>query len=305
MPSVTSTARKDNRIIGKVLDAMAAAEGEEGEPLSEAIELYLIKRPHAKRRVRRHVISMVDRPRPGGRLSPSAIGGCKRQAVLSFTGVDGQKKIDTDLELIFEDGNWRHHKWQALMLDMQRVLGRKHFRVVSFESRAVYEGLYIAGHLDVHVIIKGVHYIIDIKGINSFGFKRVCIQDRKPMPHHIDQLIAYMKAKKVRRGIILYDCKDNQDYRSFLFTFDKQVWREVVEWCDSVISSMENRRLPAKHHDCHNGQFKYGRCAYKHLCFGKLESHEVEAIAYKNFKGVEHAWEAGFAAFKKAMEDAA
>lgn len=167
-----STARDSNRVIGKLLDAMAAAEGQEGEPLTEAIETYLVKRPHAKRRLRRHVISMVDRPRPGGRLSPSSIGGCKRHAVLSFLGVQGQRKIDTDLEMIFEDGNWRHHKWQALMLDMERVLGKKHFRVVSFEGRAVYEGLFIAGHLDVHVIIRGVHYIIDIKGINSWASRR-------------------------------------------------------------------------------------------------------------------------------------
>lgn len=300
-----STARKDNRIIGKLLDAMAAAEGQEGEPLSEAIEMYLVKRAKSKRRVREHVISMVDRPRPGGRLSPSAIGGCKRQAALSFLGVQGKRNTDTELELIFEDGNWRHHKWQALMLDMQKVLGRKHFRVVSFEGRAVYEGLYIAGHLDVHVVIKGVHYIIDIKGINSFGFKRVCLQDRKPMDHHLDQLIAYMKAKNVRRGIILYDNKDNQQYKPFLFQFDKAIWREVVTWCESVVTSMENKRLPAKHPDCHNGQFKYGRCVYKHLCFGKLEAHQLEQIAYKGFVDVEQSWEAGFAAFEAAMEAAA
>lgn len=299
-----STARESNRVIGRLLDAMAAAEGQEGEPLTEAIETYLVKRPHAKRRLRRHVISMVDRPRPGGRLSPSAIGGCKRQAVLSFLGVPGRKKIDPELEMIFEDGNWRHHKWQALMLDMERVLGKKNFRVVSFEGRAVYEGLYIAGHLDVHVIIKGVHYIIDIKGINSWGFKRVCLQDRKPMEHHLFQLIGYMKAKKVRRGIILYDCKDNQDYRSFLFQFDKAIWKEVVAWCDSVITSLENQRLPGKHPDCHNGQFKYGRCIYKYLCFGKKESHQVERLAYKGFVDVEHAWAEGFAAFEAAMEAA-
>lgn len=302
---MASTAKKDNRIIGRLLDAMDAAEGQEGEPLTEAIEMYLVKRPHSKRRLRRHVISMVDRPRPGGRLSPSSLGGCKRESVFKFVGMPGQRKIDADLELIFEDGNWRHHKWQALMLDMEKVLGRRHFRVVSFESAAVYEGLYIAGHLDVHVVIKGVHYIIDIKGINSWGFKRVALQERKPLPHHVDQVMGYMKAKKVKRGIILYDCKDNQDYRSFLFHYDKDVWKETVNWADSVITSMENRRLPPKHPECHNGQFKYNRCIYKYLCFGKKESHELEEMAYKDFVSVEAAWAEGFAAFEAAMEAAA
>jgi hypothetical protein len=119
---MSSTARNDTRIIGRLLDAMEASKGQEGEPLTEAIEMYLVKRPHARRRLRSHHISMVDRPRPHGRMSPSSLGGCKREAVFKFVGIKGRRKIDTDLELIFEDGNWRHHKWQALMLDMQKVL---------------------------------------------------------------------------------------------------------------------------------------------------------------------------------------
>jgi hypothetical protein len=125
----------ETKVIARLLKNMA--EATEGEPLSEAIEMYLLKRHRAKRRLRSHTISMVPRPRPHGRLSPSSLGGCKREAAFKFLGVEGQVKIDPDLELIFEDGNWRHHKWQALFLDMQAVLGRKNFRVVSFESDAI------------------------------------------------------------------------------------------------------------------------------------------------------------------------
>lgn len=285
-------AAQDNKVIARLLKNMA--EATEGEPLSEAIDRYLVKRHTSRRRLRSHTITMVPRARPGGRLSPSSLGGCKREAVFRFAGVKGKKKIDPDLELIFEDGNWRHHKWQALFLDMQAVLGRKNFRVVSFESDAILPGLYVAGSLDVHIVVKGVHYIIDIKGINDYGFKRVCIDQDAPMPKHVDQLVAYMKAKKVPRGIVLYENKDKNHVKCFLVTYDKTKWREVVAWCDSVISAMENRRLPAKHEDCNKGQFGYRKCMYAKLCYGDATKEELTELVYGSFISVEAAWDDGF-----------
>lgn len=290
----------DNRVIARLLKNME--EAVEGEPLSEAIDRYLLKRHRSHRRLRSHRISMVPRPRPHGRLSPSSLMGCRREAVFKFLGAEGQMKIDLDLEMIFEDGNWRHHKWQALFLDMQKVLGRKNFRVVSFESDAILPGLYVAGSLDVHIVVKGVHYIIDIKGINDYGFKRVCIDQDAPMPKHIDQLVAYMKAKKVRRGIILYENKDKNQVKNFLVTYDKERWKEVVKWCDSVITAMEDQRLPPKHHDCNHGQFGYRKCIYARLCFGKRDSDEIRDLVYEGFRSVEYSWEEGFRVLREAEE---
>jgi hypothetical protein len=288
----------ETKVIARLLKNMA--EATEGEPLSEAIEMYLLKRHRARRRLRSHTISMVPRPRPHGRLSPSSLGGCKREAAFKFLGVEGQVKIDPDLELIFEDGNWRHHKWQALFLDMQAVLGRKRFRVVSFESDAILPGLFVAGSLDVHIVVRGVHYIIDIKGINDFGFKRVCIDQDAPMPKHIDQLVAYMKAKKVRRGIILYENKDKNQVKNFLVQYSKEQWKEVVTWCDSVINYMENERLPPRHVDCNKGQFGYRKCIFARICYGKQSGDEIRDMIYEGFTSVEMAWDDGFRALEEA-----
>jgi hypothetical protein len=158
----------------------------------------------------------------------------------------------------------------------------------------------VAGSLDVHIIVKGVAYIIDIKGINDFGFKRVCIDQDAPMPKHIDQLVAYMKAKKVRRGIILYENKDKNQVKNFLVLYDKAKWREVVEWCDSVISAMENERLPARHHDCNRGQFGYRKCIFAKLCFGRKSGDEIRDLVYEGFQGVDVAWENGFKEIERA-----
>lgn len=294
----------DTAVISRLLRNMA--EATEGEPLSEAIDDYLLTRHRAKRRLRRHVISMVPRHRPPGRLSPSSLGGCKREAVFKFLGVRGRVKLDPDLELIFEDGNWRHHKWQALFKDMQAVLGRDNFRVVSIESEAILPQMFVAGSLDVHIIVKGVHYIIDIKGINDYGFKRVCVDQDAPMPKHVDQLLAYMKAKKVRRGIILYENKNNNHTKSFLVMFDKKTWREVVTWAEEVVTALDNQRLPNKHPECNQGQFAYRKCIFAHLCYGvHADPVALRRRIYRNFVSVEAAWDAGLAAIKQAEEDAA
>lgn len=292
----------DSKVIARLLKNMA--EATEGEPLSEAIDTYLLTRDRSRRRLRRHVITMVPRHRPHGRLSPSSLGGCKREAVLKFLGVKGKRRVDLDLELIFEDGNWRHHKWQAIFLDMQKVLGRNKFRVVSFESDAILPDLFVAGSLDVHIICDGKHYIIDIKGINDFGFKRVCIDTDAPMPKHVDQLTAYMKAKKVRRGIIMYENKDKNLLKSFLVMYDKKQWKQVTAWTDEVITALENERLPAKDHACNRGNFAYGRCQYAGLCYGKLDSNELRSMAYEGFVDVQTSWDEGMAALREAEEKA-
>lgn len=292
----------DNRVIARMLKNMQ--EATEGEPLSEAIDNYLLKRDKSHRRLRRHVITMVPRHRPAGRFSPSSLGGCHREAVFKFLGVKGKRRLDPDLELIFEDGNWRHHKWQALFLDMQKVLGRKNFRVVSFESDAILPDLYTAGSLDVHLVIAGVHYIIDIKGINDFGFKRVCVDQVAPMPKHITQLTAYMKAKKIRRGIILYENKDKNHVKCFFVEYNKKDWRETVEWVETAVTALDNRRLPPKHPDCNRGQFAYRRCIFAGLCYGPMSHDELQKKSFKKFVSIDKSWEDGMQAIREAEEKA-
>src|SRR5690349_12777163 len=98
-------------------------EDEEHDPLTPLVDRYFSMRvKYPEKRIRDYGLDLQDRPRPLGRLSPSALCGCERQAVFKFIGMDGRKRINPDTEAIFDDGHWRHHKWQARFRDMEAVL---------------------------------------------------------------------------------------------------------------------------------------------------------------------------------------
>lgn len=290
--------KPDNKMLARL---MRNLHEREVDPLRPLVDEYLLKRDRSPHRVTSHMISMRARPRPGGRISPSAIGGCERQAVFRFTGTKGRKLLDPDFELLCEQGNWTHHKWDVLFLDMEAVLGPDVFEVVSYEKDVRIPRLYVAGALDVHVRIYGVDYIIDIKSISTYGFRYINDMD-EPRPDNVRQIVTYMKAKKINRGILWYENRDNQLTRGFVVDFSREEYREAIEWIESVLHYLERQRLPSKHPDCAAGMMRHSKCPWAKLCYGtKYDAEDLRAIAYKNFVSLDAAWKKGLREYKRAV----
>lgn len=285
----------DSRILASLVKHMKA-KGE--DPLTPLVEEYLIKRDLPRfrgRRVSEYLIPPLPAPRPPGRFSPSKICGCERQAAFSFMGVEGRKRTDPEGELTMESGNWHHHKWQWMFTDMEAVLGRNRFRCLHIEQRIEIEDLYVSGTLDVIIAIKidgkWIKFVVDIKTINRRGFDWV-YQKREPKEAHVKQLYPYMKAKKIRRGIILYECRDDARFYPFYVDFDQKQWREVVQWCENVAMKMHNHEIPPMASDCDHGNFLYDRCVYRSMCWSESGRRKMQEV-YVNFPGVEQIWEEG------------
>lgn len=266
------------------------------EPLRPAMDQYLLERDRSPNRVRQHIIDMRPRLRPGGRFSPSSIGGCRRQSVFKYLNVRGRRRTDLDLELLFEDGNWRHHKWQAIFSDMEAVLGRDRFRVVSFEEKHELPELYIAGNSDiiVQVFVNGRWYtiLVDFKGINRWGWEWVFAQD-EPKEEHVKQVITYGKMAGRKRLSVMYDHKDNSHIKIYPVEFSQSVWQEVQEWVEECINNMNAEELPPMHPDCESGNFLWAKCPYASVCYGDKTTSQIRRRMYLGFPGVEEAWEAG------------
>lgn len=287
-------ATADSRILASIIKAM---EDEEHDPLTPLVDRYFIMRAkYPERRIRAYDLDLQERARPLGRMSPSSLCGCERQAVFKFVGMDGRKKLNPDTEAIFDDGHWRHHKWQARFRDMEAVLGKKNFRCYSIEEQTRMPKLFISGHLDAEI---GMHYqgemerwVVDIKGINSFGFKAI-LGAQKPKEEHVLQLLAYMRKKKCRRGILLYENKENCATQVFVVRFSEERWEEVKLWTRGVVKAMRKKRLPDMHPECDNGSFLYDKCPFRRLCFGNATRAKLERLTFTDFPGVEALWELG------------
>lgn len=278
----------DTAILSKLVKNLA----ERGaEPLRPLIDAYLLERDASPTRVRDWKVDMKPRLRPGGRYSPSSLCGCERAAAFKFVGMPGRRRLDPDLELIFEDGIWRHHKYQAMLADMQAVLGKERIRVISYEAGIEVPELYIAGNSDELVRVDGRKRVIDYKGINDQGFEWLFSHD-EPRPEHVRQLIAYEKGHGVPRGSLFYENKNNQRTLIFTVEFDDALWYEVVEWIEENLDNINHERLPPMHPECVAGNMLWEKCVYSRHCYGHDTPVKIKRRMYKNFPGVDEAWEA-------------
>ena len=269
---------------------------EEHDPLTPLIDAYMIERIRSPRRLEAVTLDLVDRPRPGGRLSPSSVAGCQRQAVFKFAGVEVKNRTDPDFELLMEEGKWHHHKWQTRFADMQIVLGKDRFKLISIEQAVQIPELYVAGSSDALVRINGKKWVIDFKSINTFGFNYV-YQNHAPKEEHVKQVLSYCVAHGIKRGMLLYDHKDSKDYKVFTIKFSEESWHDVEKWCKAVIHKIKRQQLPAKHPDCSRGSFLFEKCPFAPLCFSeKYNEAKLRRMAFDNFVGIDEAWEEGMRA---------
>lgn len=286
--------------VGVLHSLIRNAKNKERDPLTALIDEYLIKRDLPKYREKREPllqIPVVDRARPLGRLSPSSMVGCQREAIFRFNGVKGsRRRINPDMELIFEDGKWRHHKWGWLFKDMQAIIGRHRFRLIELEGRCVYPDMYIAGHLDALIKIKvgdkWVTYIVDFKGANNWAFETV-FRKGKPIEKHIYQLATYCMIRNIRRGILLYDNKNDQRYKVFPILMDEEQTKVIKTWTAEVIEHLEDETLPPIDPECKGGTFLYERCRYTPLCYGTMTEDELVNHAYEEFTNMTDLWKKG------------
>lgn len=280
-------------MLGNMVKAM---KDEPDDPLTTLIEEYLKKRKMPKYRhllLSEITLNLQERSRPPGRLSPSSICGCERQAAFRFLGAPIDRGHNATQELIFADGHWRHHKWETFFKEMERILGRKRFRLVGIELDCAIPGLFVGGSLDAEVEIKvngkWVRYIIDIKGANDYAYKAT-YNNRAPNPTYVKQLRSYMKARGCKRGILLFESKDKNTFFCFTYEFTNKSWGEIRLWCERVVKKLDEHKLPDKHEDCQNGKFLYGVCDYKPLCFGKRTDRQIAHEVYVDFPGVKAQW---------------
>lgn len=267
------------------------------DPFTHLLDSYLIKRKKKPgKRLKEVTVPVREEVRPGGRLSPSSIGGCQRQAVFRFLGVDGQLRINPDTELIFEHGHWIHRKWQTIFQDMQAVMGIKRIEVTGIERKIQIPKLYIAGALDAGLILPESaldgEVVVDVKSINERGWARIT-DDNAPIAEHVQQLTTYCKSRKAKWGLLLYENKNTQRHKVFVFRVEKKVWTRVKLWAEEVIDAMLNERVPDMHEGCEQGNFLYEKCPYKNICFGSESVVKIQKRAYAGFEGLDPLWEQG------------
>lgn len=141
-------------------------------------------------------------------------GKCQRAIWYNFKKFP-KKEMDARLMRVFENGDYTHMRIMSSLFSIGAVKAIE----VALEEDIVH------GRCDGIVVINNEPYVLELKSINSYGFKKL----EAPKPEHIKQLMLYLHFFKIQKGIFIYENKDNQDLKEFHISYDKEMAEKLIE----------------------------------------------------------------------------
>lgn len=181
---------------------------------------------------------------PNPQMHPSAsVGDCPRDIQLALLG--HKTAVDGRLSRIFDVGKAMHDRWQQYFEECG-LLVLKEEPIETDNST-----LAIKGRLDcVLKAPQAIHdelHVIELKSMSSGQFRRLP-EPKSPKENlyavarlharYIGQWLSYSRAYDimerakgktgVQNGAIIFENKDNQDYKIFLLTYDEELWQKLT-----------------------------------------------------------------------------
>lgn len=189
----------------------------------------------------------------------SGMGGCLRQRLFTYLGVEGQRDITSGLANIFNTGHFLHLKWQ--------MAGLTEGWLAKAEVPVENEELLLGGTMD-GVLYDGSGF--EFKTINSYGFKGVTANG--PKAEHILQTHAYMLMNDMDAFSVVYENKDTGDWREYRVRREETAMAKVREEIDALHGSLERKELPVILDGCASkSTSQYRNCPFRGSCLQTKE----------------------------------
>lgn len=177
-----------------------------------------------------------------GWFHPSNFGHeCDAFLAFAFLGVPGRGHIAARNQRIFDLGSGRDHDLKKLTKKAGiSLIKKEEDRKISIPS------LHIRGELDewVQNPATGRKYVIDFKTMNNDEFQSL----ESVKPSHHKQVHPYEFSKETYEGYVLYENKNNQEWKVMPADFSAQTWQnEIVQRIERILTGLRGgyvRRTP-------------------------------------------------------------
>jgi len=188
----------------------------------------------------------------------SSAAKCVRQLYYEAV-INKPKNIDGKLRRVFDNGNSFHQRMMKMLFQCPEV------RIVSAEI-PIPENNLIKGTCDAIVAIEGKNYVVDWKSINDLQFKYLDNDGAKK--EHIIQVLLYMHFFQENNGIIVYENKNTQEMREFVFSNSDypELVNETLDKLKALQDNIKNKVVPDKPEFEDNEKWKCAYCDYKSIC---------------------------------------
>lgn len=212
--------------------------------------------------------ALLEVPRiRSGSFSPSQLDTCKRKQIFSFLGVSRISLSENPtLAAIFNDGKWRHIRWQANLLAAQVI---EEIEYSFFNKSLRYRGS-LDGYKD--------GLIIEAKGTSALNY---VVKRGKPNPEHELQGAGYFVGIPEADQIsFIYECKMSQRWEEF--NYPRERFEDLINKVNRILQflneSVESKTLPEILRGCKKESGKtFKECPYKNNCLQIKNWEEAEA----------------------------
>lgn len=189
---------------------------------------------------------MRVQPRDRSRtFSASSAGRCLREQELTYCGIQPGTPTDPQLQNIFNDGKWRHLRWQAMLLaagilyDIEWTL-----RWPAKDAVGTMDGLGLVGSDHPNVMWRDEDFGMELKGVSTFVFQRIEKGDRDIKAEHLRQVHRYfILSGGIKLFVIIYEDKTTQRWLEWVVTPDPALLAEQERELDVLNNAIDQRRL--------------------------------------------------------------
>lgn len=191
--------------------------------------------------------------KPQEKIYITDVSKCPRQVFFSFKGFP-KSKLDPRMSRIFAKGNKFHNDLFSLIYQIPSI------KVIATELH-IPEQPYITGRADALVSVDNEYYIMDIKSMNSFIFKKM----ENAQPENIQQVQLYLHFFNIEKGILFYIDKDRQEIKEFIIQYDVLMVHFLLQGFKKLKDMIDMGEVPPQLWDYPKG-WQCAYCRYQEKC---------------------------------------
>jgi hypothetical protein len=232
---------------------------------------------------------------------------CRRELMYIYLQVEKDEPflINPKLRKIFDNGHSVHDRWQKYFTMLARKnpdikflglwrcscfmyfnenetedpygkpcpsCGKKYawkYKEVGLKN----ENLRLVGKRDGKLVINNSAYLLEIKSINTFQFGNLY----EPLRKHLQQLNLYMMMDNIKKkkGIFLYEDKNNQEVKFFLVDYDSSIINNICNDLVEVGKYIDSQKL-CNRLDSFPADYRCKICDFKKTCAEGKSFSELE-----------------------------
>ena len=173
-----------------------------------------------------NVLERKNNPPNKGKFYPSLFGNpCDKYLYLAYNGLLDWDTIKPRIQRIFDHGGTFESR-------MKKYLQKAEI-YIDDEISVKYDDPPISGRIDF--IIKHEKQgeaLLELKTIKAEDFKEL---KEAPKEEHLIQLQIYLNITNRDYGVVLYENKNDQNFKAFKVDRDDNIWKNVLDRCKKIM----------------------------------------------------------------------